>query len=843
MYIGIDLGTSNSAVAGYANADIRVYKTAEGSDTLPSVIYADKRGHKLYGKRAYDQKLLSPENVASGFKRQIGTSTKIELKASKLSFSPEECSADILKQLLAQAYTESGEEEIYGTVITIPAAFNQMQSEGTIRAAKLAGIDRVALLPEPIAAAMAAMASSKNKNGQFLVYDLGGGTFDLALVQSISGAINVIAHEGINMLGGIDFDRAIVNSFVRPWLLENFDLPNDFQKHEKYRRVIRIAHLSAEKSKIALSTKETDVVFASDDEIRVKDDSGQEIYLEVELARTDLEYLVSDEINKTVELSRKILKDNGYGTEDIDRIVFIGGPTKMPCIRNGVTRELGIPSDLTIDPMTAVAQGAAIYCESRSWDDDKTSRKASRASHKSSIESLSIKYDYPARSPDEKARIRLTSDAIDEGFEVQIDSATGWTSGRVPVAAKTSIELQLTDMGENLFTTTIYDAKGKPLNDLAGHFAITRTHASSVGIPATQTIAVKVRASANSIQNTLVRIIEKGTALPATGDQHFRAARRLNSNQADEYLDFELYQDEGVAEAELNLCIGVFRILGSDLEEGMQICEGDEIIFHWEMSDSGLLKATVDLPAVGQSFDTPKFYVDQAGHQSFDLETGERLAKSVLENAESDLNGLKEAVGDGAGNDWTSLEKDLSKQYETLESASEGDTMRAVTEQGRRIRQQISRLKNSSVNRARVLHKELDAIADIFDRVSRESCDERTVERFDAHKQSALNCFSRNDQKSLDEAQAHIGEMGTINHIELLRSPDFLLAMFANAVDEAYLAADTAKYELLLRKGNQAIEDNNVDELRTILFALSELRVSVSGAEKSISKLASIFAI
>ncbi len=230
MYLGIDLGTTNSAVAGNIDSKLRVFKAPEGTDVLPSAIYIDKRGHRLYGQRAYAQALLSPDNVALGFKRLMGTSTPMEFAASGQSMTPEECSTEILRQLVGQAYTESGSDQVTGTVITIPAAFNQMQSEATLRSAKAAGLENSALLQEPIAAAMSAMSQSKNKSGQFLVYDLGGGTFDLALVQALNGSVNIVAHEGINMLGGRDFDKSIVNSVVRPWLIENFDLPPDFQK-------------------------------------------------------------------------------------------------------------------------------------------------------------------------------------------------------------------------------------------------------------------------------------------------------------------------------------------------------------------------------------------------------------------------------------------------------------------------------------------------------------------------------------------------------------------------------------------------------------------------------------
>src|SRR6267142_1598184 len=155
MYLGIDLGTSNSAVVGNLNSQLRVFKTSDDSDVLPSVIYIDQRGHRLYGRRAYEQTRLSPDNVAKGFKRLMGTSTPMKFRASGQVMTPEECSAEILRQLVSHALLETNASEIVGTAITVPAAFNQMQSEATLRAAAAAGLDRVVLLQEPIAAAMA----------------------------------------------------------------------------------------------------------------------------------------------------------------------------------------------------------------------------------------------------------------------------------------------------------------------------------------------------------------------------------------------------------------------------------------------------------------------------------------------------------------------------------------------------------------------------------------------------------------------------------------------------------------------------------------------------------------
>lgn len=202
MYIGIDLGTSNSAVSCYHRGQVNIVTMEGGENILPSVIYLDAQGRKLYGPRAFEQMVLAPDNVASGFKRLMGTSTELMLGHGH-AMTPEQASSDIVRQLLSQVFKAFPDEEVEGCIVTIPAAFNQMQSEATLRATQDAGIQEVGLLQEPIAASMAAIADGELDTGLFLVYDLGGGTFDVALVQSVGGAVNVLDNMGINMLGGV----------------------------------------------------------------------------------------------------------------------------------------------------------------------------------------------------------------------------------------------------------------------------------------------------------------------------------------------------------------------------------------------------------------------------------------------------------------------------------------------------------------------------------------------------------------------------------------------------------------------------------------------------------------
>jgi len=229
-YVGIDLGTTNSAICSYDGESVRIYKSPEGHSVTSSAIYIDRRS-KYYGARAYRMAAFSPDNVAVLFKRLMGTGTPISIPAMNLVMTPEECSAEILKVLFGYLPEEMRNDPEIGTMITVPAAFNQMQRDATLSSAQIAGIGKVALMQEPVAAVMTVIKARKT-DGIFLIYDLGGGTFDIALAESIAGRASLHQHGGITMCGGRDFDKALVDNVVKPWLLDNFDLPDNFTAND-----------------------------------------------------------------------------------------------------------------------------------------------------------------------------------------------------------------------------------------------------------------------------------------------------------------------------------------------------------------------------------------------------------------------------------------------------------------------------------------------------------------------------------------------------------------------------------------------------------------------------------
>src|SRR5262249_54094319 len=251
----------------------------EQHEVTPSAIYINTRGSRYVGKRAYDQAARSPDNSATLFKRLMGTSTPLALPAVNLVMTPEQCSAEVLRALYGYLPEEVRIDADTGTVITVPAAFNQMQKDATMTAAELAGIGKVALMQEPVAAVMSVMRQAK-ADGTFLVYDLGGGTLDIAIAQATAGRVSLLAHGGIQMCGGRDFDRLLRDAVVRPWLGEHFDLPAELGSDKQYRPLVRLGEWAAEQAKIELSKKDEAVIAMDERELALRDRAGKDIYLD-----------------------------------------------------------------------------------------------------------------------------------------------------------------------------------------------------------------------------------------------------------------------------------------------------------------------------------------------------------------------------------------------------------------------------------------------------------------------------------------------------------------------------------------------------------------------------------
>lgn len=634
-YIGIDLGTTNSAICSFDGQAIHLYKSPEQQDVTPSALFIDRRGNKYVGSRAYNNAARNPDNAATLFKRLMGTSTPVKLAAVNLTMTPEECSAEVLRALFGYLPEDIRAGGDTGTVITVPAAFNQMQKDSTMKAAETAGIGRVALMQEPVAAVMS-VVRQRQSDGVFVIYDLGGGTLDVAIAQCTAGRVTLLGHGGIEMCGGRDFDRVLFDNVVKPWLLKKFDLPDDMAAHPQFKPLWRMATWATEKAKIELSAKDEAVVSSPETELGVRDRAGEEVYIDLTIDRQRYDALIAAKIGESIVAARETLEKAGLRADDVERIVFVGGPTQYKPLRDKVAFEVGIAASTDVNPMTAVAEGAAVFAESIDWTSHSHGRKSAKGAV-SAGGALDVAFAFNARTPAINARVIAKVGArTPVGLEFQIDSLdSGWSSGRIALRDGASVDLGLSKPGENTFKVFVFDRNGAPLKFSEDRIVITRTAASIDAIPASHSIAVEASEKLGG-RPLLDFLVREGEPLPKIGTKTFRAGESLKAGAAGS-LKFKLWEGEISDPIHDNRFVGLFEIKGSHFDDGV-IEKGAELICEFEVLDSGTIRLDVSVPSISGSFQSDQsFYSAQEGKLDYTQQ-----AKNIEEQTARTLRRLDE---------------------------------------------------------------------------------------------------------------------------------------------------------------------------------------------------------
>jgi molecular chaperone DnaK len=367
--LGIDLGTTNSAMAIMEGGLPKIIENIEGNRTTPSVVAISKNGERLVGQAAKRQAVINPENTVYAVKRLIGrhfgedevqrdlktapykivqAGEGIKVKMGDKDYSPQEISAMILSKLKADAEAKLG-EKITEAIITVPAYFNDSQRQATKDAGAIAGLDVKRIINEPTAAALA-YGFDKKQGQKIVVYDLGGGTFDVSVLDISADTVEVKSTNGDTHLGGEDFDQRIIN-----WIIDEFKKDQGIDLSKDTLALQRIKE-SAEKAKIELST-------AQDTEINqpfISTDANGPKHLVMKLSRAKLETLIMDLVEKTIEPCKKALADSGFNLNEINEVLMVGGMTRMPLVQQKVKEFFGKEPNLTVNPDEVVAMGAAV---------------------------------------------------------------------------------------------------------------------------------------------------------------------------------------------------------------------------------------------------------------------------------------------------------------------------------------------------------------------------------------------------------------------------------------------------------------------------------------------------
>ena len=345
--IGIDLGTTNSCVAVLEGGEAHVIPNPEGNRTTPSVVAIKKDGEELVGETAKRQAVTNVDNTVSSIKRKMGTKDKVEIDGKK--YTPEEISAKILMKLKSDAEAYLG-EKVTEAVITVPAYFNDSQRQATKNAGKIAGLDVKRIINEPTAAALAYGIDKQDNTHTVLVYDLGGGTFDVSILELGDGIFEVKSTSGNNHLGGDDFDQRIMDYLVSEFKKDNgVDLSKDKMAMQR----IKDAAEKAKKDLSGMTTAQISIPF-------IAQNDGGPLHLEVSLTRSKFEELNMDLFESTLEPVKTALKDAKLKPSDINKVLLVGGSTRIPYIQELVKKELGQEPSKGVNPDECVAMGAAI---------------------------------------------------------------------------------------------------------------------------------------------------------------------------------------------------------------------------------------------------------------------------------------------------------------------------------------------------------------------------------------------------------------------------------------------------------------------------------------------------
>ena len=345
--IGIDLGTTNSCVAVMEGGEPVVIPNAEGNRTTPSVVAFSKNGERLVGQIAKRQAVTNPDNTVISIKRKMGTAEKVKIEGEE--FSPQEISAMILQKLKTDAENYLG-QKVTQAVITVPAYFSDSQRQATKDAGKIAGLEVLRIINEPTAAALAFGMDKEDQDQKIMVYDLGGGTFDVSILDIGDGVFEVLATNGNTHLGGDDFDQRIIDYLVSEFKKSNgIDLSTDKMAMQRLKE-------AAEKAKIELSgMQQTQINLPF-----ITADAQGPKHLDVTLSRAKFEELIRDLVDATRVPVEQAMKDAGVTANDIHKILLVGGSTRVPCVQEEVKKITGKDPDKGINPDECVAIGAAI---------------------------------------------------------------------------------------------------------------------------------------------------------------------------------------------------------------------------------------------------------------------------------------------------------------------------------------------------------------------------------------------------------------------------------------------------------------------------------------------------
>lgn len=809
----IDLGTTNSLISRNDNGEIRVFKNPFGQrEELPSVV--GFRGERiLIGDKALEYLEKDPGNVFGGFKRKMGTDESFWIESQMRSISAIELSSIVLKEL--KNFVQD-DKQISQVVITIPASFDTVQSNATKKAGYESGFSNVVLLQEPIAACLAFANTHKDvdKSGKWLVYDLGGGTFDVAIVNIDDEELKVIDHKGDNYLGGMDFDNAVVEKILLPKIFstegcEGWSSKGE-QKTSEFQKLYYVLLNKAESIKKELSTSEVALL-----DLTILNDKGEEVDLYFDITRDQFNEVISDKVNYSMSIVDELLKVNDLRISDIKQVVLVGGSTLVPLVKQSIESKLGASVNQSVDPTNAVAVGASHYAGTKIAQAEDTTSTETGASTEQLPFEVELSYLKASREPSEMVLLKFSGDFNGVHYRI-VRSDKGFDSGLKSAGPKGMEMVTLVPNMANQFEVLFFRADQSPIEGSTKTLMIVHGQYNVDGQPLPNDICLEV--DDFDYDRTKLEIVFKKNDILPLKKRLYRELSKTILKSGDTSLIINVVEGNGLSSPSSNQVIGCIEVKPEMLD--FDLIKGTEVEIDIEVSESRDLTVSVFLSMTDQEFKE----VFSPTSRNVSIGRLKEEIRVLSRKVDAEFNSLQSTENYEQLQKVADMRNELSAvrgELDVAEKSMNTDLKYQLEERKRRVAQKFDALESAgkgSEEKSRYLEEKQRSL-ELFEKYPEMDRKYRTkynqiIATEEDMMRSDMAHFARVKADELESMNNQIGWESNENVVGIF----FYYKHFHM---DAY--TDRKRAKQLIEAGDTAVDKNRIEEVKSILHQLHAL--------------------